>query len=86
MDNIEQILHKLNEDVDMFISLFDPEVVWKNKEKDDEIIVTDEPVYTEGSSIVTEFNLSGDQIEQINDLFWDLVIEKFSEKMRQEVT
>ncbi|MHA1329471.1 MAG: hypothetical protein ACTSR2_00205 [Candidatus Hodarchaeales archaeon] len=86
MDNIEQILYKLSEDVDMFISLFEPEVVWRNKEKDDEIVMIGQPIYTEDSSIVTEFNLSGDQIEQINDLFWDLVIEKFSAKLRQEVS
>ena len=85
MINVE-VLCKLNEDVEKFISLFEPEVVWKNKENEDEMVVTYEPIYTEDSPLATEFNLSKEQIEQINELFWNSVIEGFSAKLRQEVS
>ena len=78
-DDWYEIMDRIATDADIFTDLFEPVVIWRNKFGEE--IETNEPIYDKDSDILRDLELSDEDIQKMNDIFWDMVLEKHTEKL-----
>lgn len=76
-----ELINRIDTDSDIFLELFKPkiEVYWMNK--DGEVIKTDEPLYKVED--FQSFGLSEEEVDKLNEIFWDLVLEKYRRQISE---